>query len=482
MDRPIIAGFYPDPSACRVGDDVYLVNSSFEYLPGVPVHTSRDLVTWRLVGHVFEGFEQLDLRGAGSSRGVFAPTIRHHDGVFFVITTDIGTVMDGHVISHATDPAGPWSVPVRVEGIRGIDPDLFWDVDGTCHVSGLGFGAPELSGIVSVPIDPMTGRQLGPVRKLWQGSGLANPEGPHLYRIGEWYYCLLAEGGTERGHAVTIARSTSLDGPWEPCPRNPVLSHRSSTHVVQNTGHADLLELADGSWAAVLLGVRPRGITPHFHVNGRETFVVGIDWVDGWPVVDEARFTVPGADHAFRDDFTGALDQRWVSPAGVHLSAVHGADDGGVWVDPIDVRGPALCVRARDNAWTVEAVAAEGRLALQVYLATDYWAEVRVEDGAAVAELFVAGIRAELGRVPLVEPVLALQASSIDIVPTTPFSVSAPDEVVLGVRTEAGLQEVARFDGRLLSTELAGGFTGRMIGVRAVDAPARLASFSYVPR
>lgn len=482
MDRPIIAGFYPDPSVCRVGDDYYLVNSSFEYMPGVPVHTSRDLVHWQPIGHVFETVDQLDLRGAGSSRGVFAPTIRHHDGVFYLITTDIGTVMQGHVISHATDPAGPWSVPVRAETITGIDPDLFWDTDGTCHISGLGFASPELSGIVSAPIDPMTGKLLGPVRKLWQGSGLANPEGPHLYRVGDWYYCMLAEGGTERGHAVTIARSTSLDGPWEPCPHNPLISHRSSTHPVQNTGHADLVEMADGSWAAVLLGVRPRGITPHFHVNGRETFLVGVDWIDGWPVFDESRFEVAGADHAFIDDFVGPLDQRWISPGGVHFDAVRPAEEGGLHIEPVDVLEPTLCVRARDNAWTAEAVVGDGPLALQVYLATGYWAQLRVEGGEALAELCVAGIRTELGRASLHGPVLALQASSIDIVPTSPFSVSAPDDVVLRVRTDTGVHEIARFDGRLLSTEVAGGFTGRMIGVRAVGTAARLTSFSYTPQ
>lgn len=483
MEQPILAGFYPDPSVCRVGDDFYLVNSSFEYLPGVPVHTSRDLVQWRQIGHVFESLEQLDLSAARSSGGVFAPTIRHHDGMFYMITTDIGTMTEGHVIAHATDPAGPWSVPVRVETITGIDPDLFWDVDGTCHVTGLGFGAPGMSGIVSAPIDPLTGALLGPVRMLWQGTGLANPEGPHVYRIGDWYYCLLAEGGTERGHCVTIARAASLAGPWEACPHNPVLSHRSTAHPVQNTGHADLVEMADGSWAMVFLGVRPRGITPHFHVNGRETFVAGITWVDGWPVVDEQRFTVPGARHDFADDFgTWPLHPRWISARGVHLAAVGPAADGGCLVRPVDAEGPTMCVRARDNGWITEAEFADGDAALQVYLASGYWAEVRVEAGAAVAELCVANVRVELGRQSLPSPVLALRATAIDIVPDSPFSVSAPDEIVLSACTADGVHELGRFDGRLLSTEVAGGFTGRMIGVRALGAPVRLTSFTYAPQ
>lgn len=371
--EPVLPGFYPDPSICVADGTYYLVSSSFEYLPGVPVRASTDLVHWEPVGHVHHTREQLDLRGVPSGGGTFAPTIRFHDGVFWAVTTDIGTVGEGQLLSTATDPRGPWSIPVRVPGTAGIDPDLFWDEDGTCHLTWSGF-LDGAHGILSRPIDPRTGEVLGEIRRMWQGTGLAHPEGPHLYRVDGYFYCLLAEGGTERGHCVTIARATSLDGPWESAPGNPVLTHRSTAHPVQNTGHADLVELADGSWAMVHLGVRPRGRTPQFHVNGRETFVVGIDWVDGWPVVDEGRFAVPRVDTAFVDTFSGDLDLRWVSPSGVHRDLVSSVPGVGMTIlahaDAAALGGgggsgdgerdgdgersgatvavrPALCVRAR---------------------------------------------------------------------------------------------------------------------------------------
>ena len=165
-------------------------------------------------------------------------------------------------------------------GVLGIDPDLAWDDDGNCWVHCSAGGG----GILRYRIDDRTGDVLdGPVL-AWTGTGLQFPEAPHLFSRDDWWYLLIAEGGTERGHAVSIARAPSPIGPWESCPANPILSHRSTDHPVQNTGHGDLVEAVDGSWWMVLLGTRPRGITPGYHVLGRETFLVPVDWVDGWPV------------------------------------------------------------------------------------------------------------------------------------------------------------------------------------------------------
>lgn len=501
--EPVLPGFFPDPSICAADGTYYLVSSTFEYLPGVPIHSSTDLVHWEPVGHVHHTREQLDLRGAPSGAGTFAPTIRFHDGELWAVTTDIGTVGEGQLLSRATDPRGPWSIPVRVPGTAGIDPDLFWDEDGTCHLTWSGF-LDGAHGILSRPIDPRTGEVLGEIRRMWQGTGLAHPEGPHLYRVGGYYYCLLAEGGTERGHCVTIARATSLDGPWESAPGNPVLTHRSTAHPVQNTGHADLVELADGSWAMVHLGVRPRGRTPQFHVNGRETFVVGIDWVDGWPVADEGRFAVPRVDTAFVDSFSGELDLRWVSPGGAHWDLVSAAAGGvgGVVVAPAIVGAsgdgvpadregggegggdgvvrPALCVRARDAGWRASARFAGTDAVLGTYLDTDHWVELRVAGGRAVAEVGVAGLRHVLADVA-VDDGAAGDGSPVDgeagggeardgelelwcaAIPfsDSPYAQGGPDQVVLGLRTGDGVDvEIARIDGRLLSTEVAGGFTG----------------------
>jgi len=223
----------------------------------------------------------LDSRSSG---GIYAPTLRHHDGRFWLIVTNCSEG-GGNLIVTATDPAGPWSDPVRIPSAMGIDPDLAWDEDGTCLMSYAGFGPEGGEGIVQSPIDPLTGEVLAERRWLWAGTGGKFPEGPHLYRIGEWWYLLIAEGGTERGHAVTIARSKSPQGPFESNPRNPLITHRGTDEPVQNTGHSDLVERPDGSWAIVYHGVRARGSSPEWHVLGRETFADEVVWEDGWPVL-----------------------------------------------------------------------------------------------------------------------------------------------------------------------------------------------------
>ncbi len=188
--NPVIPGFHPDPSVCRVGDDYYLVCSSFEYFPGIPVFHSRDLIHWTQIGNALDRPAQLRLTAALSSGGIYAPTLRHHDGRFWLIVTNVSEG-EGNLLFSATDPAGPWSDPIRLPGVPGIDPDLAWDEDGTCWCT--------VAGVAQVRIDLDTGETFGPPRKLWSGApGAKAPEAPHLYRIGDYWYLLIAEGGTER--------------------------------------------------------------------------------------------------------------------------------------------------------------------------------------------------------------------------------------------------------------------------------------------
>ncbi|WP_328709006.1 glycoside hydrolase family 43 protein [Microbispora hainanensis] len=236
----------------------------------MPIFHSRDLTTWNQIGNVLDRPSQLRLRTAPSSGGIYAPTLRHHDGLYMLITTNVSD--RGHFIVSAEDPAGPWSDPIVVDGLPSVDPDLAWDEDGTCWCTYATFGA-EAGTIMQVPIDPLRGEILDAPRPLWSGTGLAAPEAPHLYRIDGTWYLLIAEGGTARGHAVSVARAPKATGPFEGCPANPVLSHRSTGSTIQNTGHGDLVQAPDGSWHMLLLGVRPRGVTPGFHVLGRETFL-----------------------------------------------------------------------------------------------------------------------------------------------------------------------------------------------------------------
>ncbi|HEX4704639.1 MAG TPA: family 43 glycosylhydrolase, partial [Pseudonocardiaceae bacterium] len=317
VTNPVIPGFHPDPTVCRVGTDYYLACSSFEYFPGVPIFHSRDLVSWTQIGNVLDRPSQLRLAHpttAPSSGGIYAPTLRHHDSRFWLIVTNVSD--GGNLLCTATDPASPWSDPVRLPGITGIDPDLAWDDDGNCWCT--------FAGIQQVRIDPHTGQTFGAPHRLWSGTpGARFPEAPHLYRIGEYWYLMIAEGGTERGHAVSIARGDAPTGPFEPCPANPILTHRGTASPIQNTGHADLVQAVDGSWWMVLLGVRPAGGSPGWHVLGRETFLAPVTWVDGWPVVGDVTLDLaappwprqPGPVEPNRDDFDlGVPRPCWISP------------------------------------------------------------------------------------------------------------------------------------------------------------------------
>ena len=210
--NPLIPGFNPDPSVVRVGDDYYIVTSTFEYLPGIPVYHSTDFVEWTQIGNVATRMEQLGVEDVTTGGGVWAPTIRYRDGVFYVIVTI--AMGRGCIVFTATDPAGPWSDGTIIEGIGGIDPDLAWDDDGTALVtfSGLSTTGPDAGahhGVQQVRVDLEAGRALEEPRSLWSGTGLKFPEAPHLYHRGDYWYLMIAEGGTERGHGVSIARGSS---------------------------------------------------------------------------------------------------------------------------------------------------------------------------------------------------------------------------------------------------------------------------------
>ena len=279
--NPVLPGFYPDPSVCRVGDDYYMVNSTFCYFPGVPVHHSKDLIHWEQIGHCITRPTQTRLQNIGTWNGIYAPTIRHHDGTFYMVTTNVSGGGNFYVTTKA--PAGEWSDPVYVrEG--GIDPDLFFDDDGKTYLlTAQGAGEIHLA-----EIDLATGRLLSRSEIIWRGTGGRCAEGPHMYKKDGWYYLMIAEGGTEYGHCETIARSRNLRGPFEGCPSNPILSHalaRGYQNPIQGTGHADLIQAHDGSWWLVCLAFRP--LNGFHHVLGRETFLAPVKWDEnGWPVVN----------------------------------------------------------------------------------------------------------------------------------------------------------------------------------------------------
>ena len=330
--NPIIKGFYPDPSACRVGEDYYLVTSTFSYFPGIPVFHSRDLVHWEQLGHVIDRPEQMTLGPDSFAGGLFAPTIRFHDGIFYVIVQNASmgdTVAGTNFIFTATDPAGPWSAPIEVDH-GGGDPSLFWDDDGKCyiHYSNLqpsNHGVDDL-GIYMAEIDPAAGKTLSEPAYLWKGAleDAYSPEAPHIYKRNGYYYLMISEGGTEHFHAVTIARSRELFGPYERYLGNPILTHHHLTRMypICNVGHGELLETPQGQWYMVVLASRLIG---GYHKNlGRETFLVPVVWEEDWPLAApetgrvEWEYPFPQLpEHVYPplsgfDDFNAPkLDLRW---------------------------------------------------------------------------------------------------------------------------------------------------------------------------
>ncbi|MFV0465444.1 MAG: glycoside hydrolase family 43 protein [Lachnospiraceae bacterium] len=300
IQNPIISGFHPDPSICRVGDEYYIANSSFEFLPGVPLFKSNNLKDWKKIGHCIDRAEQMEFTDCQHNAGIFAPTLRYHNSRFYMITTNVcheGAFApggSGNFIMTADSIEGPWSLPMWVSQ-GGIDPSLFWDDDGTCYLQST-MMAPDSIGslknaIFQAIIDPDTGVLLSESKIISFGGGGRFPEGPHIYKKDGFYYLLLAEGGTEFGHMVTIFRSKDIWGPYEACPKNPILTaSQENDPYIAGIGHADLIEDGKGNWWMVFLGYRMS--ENYYHHMGRETAIAPVEWIDGWPLVNHGE--VPG--------------------------------------------------------------------------------------------------------------------------------------------------------------------------------------------
>ncbi len=292
--NPIIPGGHPDPSICRVGADYYIVNSTFEYFPGLPIHHSKDLVNWELIGYGLHREDQcngvVNLVDVQQNGGIHAPTIRYHDGLFYIITTNVYSPMDRtkpaemvNFIITAENPAGPWSAPHHIEGAPGIDPDIFFDDDGKVYYVGThDTGRPNANGIGEIwvqELDLANWKLKGERHSVWRGAcGGCCVEGPHIYKEHGKYYLLVAEGGTSHHHAVMMAASDKITGPYESNPRNPILTvrHLSKNNWVTSVGHADMVELPDGRWYMVALG--KRSDVENASNMGRETHLIPVVW------------------------------------------------------------------------------------------------------------------------------------------------------------------------------------------------------------
>lgn len=330
FNNPILSGFHPDPSIVRVGEDYYMVNSTFEWFPGMPIHHSKDLVNWSLIGYGLHRTDQVLLQeGLGDYMGIFAATIRYRDGIFYLITTCVQCRKSGNFYITAKNPAGPWSDPVWLDS-PGIDPSLMWDSDGKSYYTGHGNlnkiqEWPDQQGVWIQEINLNDGTLIGPRKQLTHGhaNNAVWAEGPHIYKINGKYLLMLAEGGTSTNHAITVHHSDSIFGPYIADQINPVLTHRhlGNKYPFHSIGHADLVETQNGEWWAVMLGKR---YIDNYTLLARETFLTPVVFEGQTPIFNPGKGMVeiehtrpnlpwsPVASMQIRDEFSGKnLDLEW---------------------------------------------------------------------------------------------------------------------------------------------------------------------------
>jgi xylan 1,4-beta-xylosidase len=305
--NPIFSGFYPDPALKRVGNDYYYISSTFAYFPGIPIFHSKDLVNWTQIGNVIHRPEQLKFDSLGMSRGVFAPTINYKDGTFYVLNTCVDC--GGNYIVTATNPAGPWSNPTWIPEVGGIDPSIFFDDDGKTYVinNDEPIGGSTYQGHRAIWIrefDVATKKvKSKPTQIINAGVDITQKpiwiEGPHIYKINGKYYLSCAEGGTAVDHRQVVFRSDSVLGPYVPAPApiNPILTQRlldpKRPFPVTSSGHADFLQTQNGEWWGIFLATRP--YDDDYYNTGRETFLLPLEWKDGWPSFVGGREPIPYA-------------------------------------------------------------------------------------------------------------------------------------------------------------------------------------------
>ncbi len=339
--NPIIEGFYPDPSICRVGNDYYLVNSSFAYFPGLPIFHSTDLVNWKQIGNAMDRNTQFKIGDVQVSGGLFAPAMRYNKGIFYIMCTNVSG--GGNFIITAKNPAGPWSDPNFTPAVSGIDPSLFFDDNGKVYItynSDPPDNKPLYNGHRTIRIieyDIATQKTIGNNKIIVNGGTDISKhpiwiEGPHLYKINGWYYLMCAEGGTADQHSEVIFRSKNVEGSFVSYKNNPILTQRNldttRKNPITSTGHADLVQTPDGKWYAVFLGCRP--YEGDYYNTGRETFMASVEWKDGWPIIipnrQEVKYQYPvpfnstkkvnnpfSGNYTFKDDFKEhQLNYRYV--------------------------------------------------------------------------------------------------------------------------------------------------------------------------
>ncbi|MBO6141687.1 MAG: glycoside hydrolase family 43 protein [Ruminococcus sp.] len=479
--NPVIKGFYPDPSVCFYNGKYYLVTSTFQYFPGVALFESDDLVNWEQIGYVLTRENQVMLKNINSSGGVFAPTIRVNNGRFYMVTTNDTTHENFYV--YTDDIYGEWSDPITVDQ-GGIDPSLYFE-DGKTFFMSNGADDDGVGGVVQCEIDIKTGRKLSKSKCIWQGSGGRYLESPHLYKIGDYYYLMAAEGGTEYGHMITLSRSKSVWGPFENCPRNPILTNRNKApYLIQGIGHGDLVFDKNGDLFILSLGFRQIHKWMPYHNLGREVFLTPARLTaDGWITagndgttdefyeIDGSFTQKPLKEYTFESTDFG-IDWcflRTPDPADYTLTkesvTLKGTD---ITLDMAD--SPTfIALRQRDHFFTLSCNVSidSGEGGISVYMCESEHYEIAIRkrsDGSceAVLRLNIGGIKHIQNSIPINGSSAALTIEGDNFNYT--FKANG---------TPLGTGQT-----KYISSEVSGGFTGAMIGLYAVKGDAEFKGFS----
>jgi xylan 1,4-beta-xylosidase len=518
--NPILTGFYPDPSVVQVGKDYYLVNSTFSYFPGIPVFHSQDLKNWKQIGNVISRPSQMDFMGEKLTRGLFAPAISYHNGTYYVTCTDIDH--DGNFVVTAKNPAGPWSDPIRVPQVHGIDPSLFFDEDNKAYII-YNSDAPDRKPLYSghrtiriYEIDPITLKVIGEEKQLVNGGvDLSKKpvwiEAPHIMKRFGWYYLYAAEGGTSVNHTEVVFRSKSVWGPYVAYENNPILTQRGLPEdrkdPVTSAGHAQFVDGPDGKTYAIFLAVRP--YEGDYYNTGRETFIAPVTWKNEWPIINpdtkeiQYRYTA-----AFREvKQKGALPQA--GNFGYTLTFEKSLDPALLFMRTIDSSSFSL---SKKNGLTLklkpETIMESGNPSFIGKRQQHLYCTTETElDFSANSEKEKAGLTIFQDEhhfylisksIDQNKPVIQLYKSSpagkeMELLSQMPLAGAAP--VKLRIVAEGGSYSFYfsngpgwqllkdKLDAKFLSTKEAGGFIGCLFGMYATSSgekAANSASFKYL--